>query len=107
MRYLTAAELKLVMERGPESLDLTPAEIVEALALEVSEKRVAEASSDDAQLRAAAPALYHALDKVLEHVEDPDVERGGDAQCTLCSHYRKLARTALEKAHPARAEGRG
>jgi hypothetical protein len=52
MRPLTSDELKLLLERGLEALpDRNAAEVVESLALEVSERRVAEAPRPDASWR--------------------------------------------------------
>jgi hypothetical protein len=45
MRRLTADEVKIVLERGHQSVDgLNGDQVVESLALEVSERRVAEAA---------------------------------------------------------------
>lgn len=96
MRYLTATELKLVMER-PGALDLTPAEIVEALAVEVSERRLAE---DD---------LIIVAEKLVSSFWGNDFSE--KAKAAWRRDYPESlvvrAETALAAVRPARAEGRG
>jgi hypothetical protein len=55
-------------------------------------------SEADARLIAAAPDLLAALKQVLEHVEDPTVDRVPEWCCTLCATYRGIARDAISKA---------
>src|SRR3990167_7411771 len=46
-------------------------------------------------LRAQNRTLLAALESILAHVEDADVERLGTGQCTLCHSFRDLARAAI------------
>lgn len=59
----------------------------------------------NARLCAAAPDLLDALEQILAHVEDMDLERVKN-QCTLCHSYRTLGHAAISKAHGVTTTGK-
>lgn len=97
MRRLTSPELKLLLERGADALDeWTAPEVVEALALEVSERRAAES-----ELEGALASMVAAFWADTTEREKASFLR--DYPDSTIAH----AEAALAAARPARAEGRG